>query len=184
MIVKINFEETYELIAIASNLRGATFHSYDKNGNPILLKITVEPVQNPFMPNTYNLSFGPLTNDGKIDDLIRVFHQSLNKLFSTIILFCLKFLQKNPEVTIGLDGSSDTRAYLYHRMFCSNKDYLEEYFVALGIDWFLRLLRNGDYERHANGSVFFKPRPETFDYYRPARDLYRYYAFHLKNRKG
>jgi len=93
----------------------------------------------------------------------------------------LTFLQENPTVAIGLDGSNDVRAYLYHRMFCSNKEYLDEYFVALGVDWFVRLLRNNDYERNADGSAFFKPRPEPFDYQRAAKDLYRYYMFHLRN---
>ena len=181
MIVKINFEDTYELAAISPDLMEAAFNSLDKDGNPLLLKIIIEPPHNPLLPNVYNLCFGPPKDDGTIDDTARISHRDLNKLFSTIILFSLTFLQENPNVTIGLDGSNDVRAYLYHRIFCSIKEYLDEYFVALGVDWFVRLLRNGDYERNADGSAFFKPRPEPFDYERPAKDLYRYYMFHLRN---
>jgi hypothetical protein len=91
-------------------------------------------------------------------------------------------LKVNPKVTIGLDGSNDVRAYLYHRMFCSNKANLDEYFMTLGADWFVRLMRNNDFERDQDGFIFFKPKPELFDYQRPASNLYRYYMFHLRNK--
>lgn len=181
MIVKINLEDTYKLLSVKPDLMEATFNSYDKNGNPVLLKIVIDPPQTPLLPNVYNLCFGPPNYNGTIDDAAQIPHQDLNKLFSTIIFFSLTFLLENRKVTIGLDGSNDARAYLYHRMFCSNKAYLDDYFVAMGVDWFVRLLRNNDYERKADGSAFFKPRPELFDYQRPARELYRYYMFHLKN---
>ena len=180
-VVVINFDNTYELLASAPDLREATFNSYNKDGNAVLLKIQIDSPENPLLPNVYNLCFGPLKDDGTIDDTAQISHQDLNKVFSTIIFFSLTFLQENPNFTIGLDGSDDVRAYLYHRMFRSNKTSLDEYFMALGVDWFVRLLRNDDYERDADGFPFFKPRPEQFDYQRPARDLYRYYMFHLRN---
>jgi len=181
MIVIINLEDTYELLSVKPDLSEASFNSYDKNGNPVLLKIEIEPPQNPLLPNVYNLCFGPPNNNGTIDDGAQIPHLDINKVFSTIICFSLTFLQENRKATIGLDGSNDARAYLYHRMFHSNKAYLDDYFVALGVDWFVRLLRNNDYERKADGSAFFKPRPEPFDYQRQARDLYRYYMFRLRN---
>ena len=116
MVVKINFEHVYEHLATAPNFMEATFNSYDKEGNTVLLKILIEPHKNPFLPNVYNLCFGPLTREGNIDDTALIYHEDLNKLFSTIILFSLTFLQENPKVTLGLDGSSDARAYLYHRI--------------------------------------------------------------------
>jgi hypothetical protein len=160
----------------------ATFNSYDKEGNPVLLKVLIEPHKNPLLPNVYNLCFGPMTKEKVIDDTALIYHEDLNKLFSTIILFCLTFLQENPKVTLGLDGSNDARAYLYHRIFRSNQAYLNEYFMAWGVDWFVRLMRNNDYEKRPDGFAFFKPKPEPFDYQRPARDLYRYYMFNLKNK--
>jgi hypothetical protein len=182
MVVKINFENVYAHQATASNFMEAIFNSYDKEGKPVLLKILIDPPKNSMLPNVYNLCFGPLTREGVIDDTAHIYHEDLNKLFSTIILFSLTFLQENPKATIGLDGSNDARAYLYHRIFSSNKIYLDEYFVALGTDWFVRLMRNNDYERRPDGFAFFKPKPEPFDYQRPARDLYRYYMFNLKNK--
>jgi hypothetical protein len=182
MVVKINFENAYEHLATAPDFMEATFNSYDKEGNPVLLKILISPPKNSILPNVYNLCFGPLTEKGVIDDTALIYHKDLNKLFSTIILFCLSFLQENPKATIGLDGTNDARAYLYHRIFCSNQFYLDEYFVALGTDWFVRLMRNNDYERRPDGFAFFKPKPEPFDYQRPPRDLYRYYMFYLRNK--
>ena len=101
-------------------------------------------------------------------------------MFSTILLFCLVYLQTNPQITIGIDGSNDVRAYLYHRMFKTNRDYLSEYFVTIGVDWYVKLLRDGNVETDENGLPHFKPRPEPFDYQRPSANLYRYYMFQLK----
>jgi len=103
-------------------------------------------------------------------------------LFSTILLFCLNFLQENPDVKIGLDGSCDTRAQFYHRILINNKDYLGEYFVLLGVDWCVRLLRNGDVETDDKGVPLFKLRSELFNFQRTTKELYRYYMFYLKKR--
>jgi hypothetical protein len=181
MVVKIKFDETYEITSVTPDLRVATFYSIDKEGNAVLLKMKIKPVDYALLPNVYNLSFGTLKQDDKIDDTTRIAHQDHNKVFSTILFFALTFLEVNPTITIGIDGSNDARAYIYHRMFHTNKEYLSEYFVALGVDWFVRLLRNEDIERLEDGSPFFKPRPEPFDYQRNTRDLYRYYMFHLRN---
>lgn len=181
MIVKINLDDTYELISSTPDLMEVTFYSYDRNNHPVLLKVLLEPVIDaPYLSNVYNLCFGPIKMDGSIDDEAKICHKDLNKLFSTIILFSLTFLLEKPHISIGLDDSSDARAYLYHRMFQVNKAYLESYFVSFGVDWFVRLLRNGDIERKSDGTPFFKPKPESFDYNKPTRDLYRFYLFQLR----
>jgi len=82
---------------------------------------------------------------------------------------------------IGLDGSDDLRATLYHSMFIVNKETMGEYFTSIGVDWYVKLLRNEeDIERTASGEPFFKPRPEAFNYHRTRHDLYRYYMLTLK----
>ncbi len=59
---------------------------------------------------------------------------------------------------------------------------MDEYFMTIGVDWYVKLLRNKtDIERDYNGNPFFKPRPEAFDYTRNRHDLYRYYMFQLKD---
>jgi hypothetical protein len=90
-------------------------------------------------------------------------------------------LTEFPEMIIGLDGTDDIRATLYHSMFKVNKENLSEYFETIGVDWYVKLLRNQiEIERKDDGSPFFKPRPERFDYSRSRHDLYRYYMFELK----
>lgn len=167
-MVTINFESTYDLIEVSPDFSEATFKSIDCIGSIVLIKIQIRPLNNPLLPNVYNLSFGPPLIDGTVDDKIKIHHQDRNKVFSTILLFCLAFLQENPAVTIGLDGSNDVRAYLYHRMFISNRTYLDDFFVALGVDWHVRLLRDNSIETDVDGSPFFKP---------------RYYMFHLTSKK-
>ncbi len=89
------------------------------------------------------------------------------------------YLQTNP-VTIGLDGSKDVRAYLYHRIFLTNREYLEAYFNTIGVDWYVRLLRNQlDVERDADGYPYFTAKAEPFDYQRSPGNLDRYYMFRL-----
>ncbi len=83
-------------------------------------------------------------------------------------------------VRFGLDGSDDLRAAMYHSIFLSNRNYLDDYFVSVGVDWYVKLLRNRkDIERNADGEPFFKPIPESFDHSRSRHELYRYYIVHL-----
>jgi hypothetical protein len=94
----------------------------------------------------------------------------------------LLFLKKYSDLTVGLDGSNDLRAAIYHGIFLNNKNDLSDYLIPFGVDWYVRLLRSGDdVERKANGAPFFKPITERFDYTRSRHDLYRYYAVRLSN---
>lgn len=179
-MLKIDLENTYEALDIAEDLSFMTLIIEDANAVGVLIKIQIKPLLDPLLPGVHNLSFGPLTEKGEIDDEARIEHKHPSKMFSTILLFSLGYLQVNADVTIGVDGSNDGRAYLYHRMFKTNEIYLEQYFVAIGVDWYVRLLRNGLIEKDIEGFAFFKPRPEPFDYKRNANDLYRYYMFRLK----
>ncbi len=57
---------------------------------------------------------------------------------------------------------------------------MDEYFVTIGVDWYVKLLRNGSIEADTNGLAYFKPKPEPFDYQRSATNLYRYDMYKLK----
>ena len=180
-MIKIDFEDTYEPIEVAENLSSMIFYTEIKNATLVLIKIEISPVVDPLLPNVVNMAFGPLSHTGDINDTAKINHQNKDKVFSTILLFSLVYLQTNPQITIGIDGSSDARAYLYHRMFLTNREYLNEYFVAIGVDWYVKLLRNGSIEIDKNGLPYFKPKPESFDYHRPASNLYRYYMYQLRH---
>ncbi len=180
-MIKIDFDNTFDFIDFGDNLSFVTFKSILHNGSELEIKVKINSINDPLLPNVYNLSFGPLNPKGNIDDEIKIKHSNTSKVFSTILLYALTYIKVNPKITIGIDGSNDARAYLYHRMFISNKDYLSEYFITIGVDWYVRLLRKGnDVERDEKGIPIFKPKPESFDYKRKHVDLYRYYMFYGK----
>lgn len=180
-MIRIDFEDTFEPIEITSELTDIKFYSALKNGDFILLKVEIRPLADPLLPNVFNLAFGPLDEEGNINDEIKINHSDTGKMFSTVLLFALSFLQRNSSFTIGVDGSNNVRAYLYHRMFLTNKNYLHDFFLTIGVDWYVRLLRDNTIEKDNMGFAFFKPKPEPFDYKRATNDLYRYYMFHLNN---
>ena len=133
-----------------------------------------------YLPNVYNLAFGPPDELGAINDSIRLNHSDINLVFSSILIYAVTFLSGKTDTYIGIDGSNDTRAYLYHRICKFNHKELSAMIVPIGVDWYVRLLRNRDIERDKHGKPLFKPRPEPFDLKRNPIDLYRYYIFSLK----
>ncbi|WP_291286403.1 hypothetical protein [Flavobacterium sp.] len=178
-MIKINLENTFEATYVSANFDQYIFESVLKDDTIIQLKVKFTNIVESLLPNVYNLAFGPFDVNGKINDSIKLKHKDSNKVFSTIILFSIIFLKNNPSVTIGIDGSDDLRANLYHRMFRYNQKDLQDFLVVIGVDWYVRLLRNGTIELDDNGLVFFKPKPEPFDFQRKTNDLYRYYMFNL-----
>ncbi|RBQ11545.1 DUF6934 family protein [Pedobacter miscanthi] len=180
MQITINFEQTYSATFISEDLTEMTFDSPQRDGSStkILVKISKHP--DPLLPDVYNLGFGPPDLNGSFLDDVSLQHFDINRVFSSVLFLALVFLDTNSHLTIGIDGSNDFRARLYHRMFKHNSIYLAEYFTAIGVDWYVRIFRNGNYEQYEDGTPFAKPRPELFDYERENRDLYRYYMIKLK----
>ena len=182
-MIKINFDNTYDLTVavIEKDFSLAEFYSPQINGKSVLLRVIIEQHPDPLLTGVYNLAMGPAVAQLGIDDKIRLRHTHSSKVFSTVILFALAYLTEHSEMIIGLDGTDDLRANLYHSMFIVNRQNLNEYFDTIGVDWYVKLLRNEiEIERKPDGSPFFKPRPEAFDYKRTRHDLYRYYMFELK----
>jgi len=183
-MITVNIERTYDLLwgEISDKLSITEFKSPQVVGDTVLMRVVIEPHPDPLLPNVYNLAIGPPIGDSAIDDNVRLRHVDSGRVFSTAILFALTFLTEFPETIIGLDGTDDLRATLYHSMFIANRESMGEYFETIGVDWYVKLLRNQiDIERNNDGTPFFKPRPEAFDYSRTRHDLYRYYMFELKN---
>jgi len=178
-MIKINFEDTYEPITIESDLSRMTFNSPQIDGSVKLLLVKITPHPDSHLPNVYNLGFGPPDGLGGFYDDVKLKHNNISKLFSTVVFLGLTFLQEHPEMTIGIDGSNDLRATLYHLMYKTNRKYLSEFFKAIGVDWYVRIFRDGNYEADELGNYIAKPRPESFDYNRNRHDLYRYYMLSL-----
>jgi len=181
-MIKINLNDTYEASFVSSDLKKFTFYSELKDDTQIDLEVVITEHPDPFLADVFNLAFGSIKQDGGIDDGAILKHKNVNKVFSTVLLFAISFLKfhNRKAYSIGIDGSNETRAYLYHRMFRYNNEHLSKAIVSVGVDWYVKLLRNGaDIERDVEGFPFFKPRPEPFDLNRVSTDLYRYYMFSL-----
>ncbi len=179
-MIVINLEDTILPETAGADLMDYTFLSPQVNASDVKLLVQIRNINDPLLPNVFNLGFGPSDGNGGIDDKVSLAHTNTGKVFSTIILFAIAFLQQYPGTSIGIDGSDERRAYLYHRMFQSNYVSLKDVVVITGVDWYVRLLRNGDIERDALGAAFFKPRPEPFDLQRKRTDLYGYYMINLR----
>jgi hypothetical protein len=180
MQVTINFDDTYEPLSLSDDLSEMTFDSPRVDGSIQRIVVQITPHPDPLLPDVYNLGFGPPDGNGGFIDNIQLSHSNLNTVFSTVLFHALSFLEINPGLTIGLDGSDDLRARLYHRITKFNKAYLDDFFITIGVDWYVRIFRNGDYEKDSQGTPIAKPRPELFDYLRDNKDLYRYYMFRKK----
>lgn len=178
--IEINLDDTYDYTETRRDQSEMTFSSPQRDGSFSIIQVGIEEYLALGMPNVYNLGFGPPNGNGGIIDHVPLKHLDNDKVFSTILLFALKFLRRNPETIIGLDGSDDKRTILYHLMFKRNKNYLDQILTAMGVDWYIRVFRDWTYDADAEGNFISRPRPETFDYNRPRHDLYRYYMFHLK----
>lgn len=156
------------------------FNSPQANGETEVILVTIAPHPDSYLPNVYNLGFGPPDGKGGFKDNVKLKHLHINKVFSTVLFLGLTFLKENPEMTIGVDGSDNSRATLYHLMYKTNRKYMGEFFKAIGVDWYVRIFRDGNYEADEFGNYIAKPRPESFDYNRSRHDLYRYYMLSLK----
>ncbi|PWG79311.1 DUF6934 family protein [Pararcticibacter amylolyticus] len=177
MQVSINFDDIYDAVSISDDLTEMIFNAPQNDGNTCQLLVKIKKHPDPHLPNVYNLGFGPPNRSGGFRDNVRLHHKNINKVFSTILILALVFLDENPSLVIGVDGSDDFRARFYHRMLKHNRQYLSDYFIAIGVDWYVRIFRDGSYEQNSDGTYIAKPRSEPFDYNRENRDLYRYYMF-------
>lgn len=183
-MIKIDLDDTFDAITASEDLKKFTFNTELKDDTELELHVLISEHPDPLLPNVFNLAFGPLNEDNEINDAIAIPHKNINKVFSTVLFFSITFLEDNSgnQYSIGIDGSDEIRAYLYHRMFRYNNDTLSDTIITVGVDWYVKLLRNGtDIERDSDGIPLFKPRPEPFDLSRNPKDLYRYYLFSLNS---
>lgn len=182
-MIQLNLEDIYPSRFVSKKLDHFTFISPLNDGSRILLNVKITPHPDPLLLDVFNLAFGPMGDDGEIDDQIVLNHVNISKVLSTVVLAGITFLEGklSEKYYIGIDGSNETRAYLYHRMFLRNYQQLKDSVLFIGVDWYVKLLRDGsDFERDDDGYPFLKPIIEPFDLNRKANNLYRYYLFTLK----
>ncbi|MGE7773931.1 DUF6934 family protein [Chitinophaga sp. NPDC101104] len=159
----------------------ATFVAELVNEDIAVMRICFDQHETGLAFDVFNLTFGPVNSSGAINILAKIRHEHLNRLFSTILLQIVHFLQRHPGATVGMDGSTEGRAYLYHRIFLTNESYINRYCEALGMDWYVRWLRSGEFARHGDGYYHMRPIVENIPSERKATDMYRYYLVRLKD---
>ena len=179
-MITLNLDDTILPHYVSHDLMDFRFNAPQKDGTLLEIVVQIRDINDPLLPRVYNMGFGPSDGSGSLRDDISLEHLNPGKVFSTVMVLAIAFLERNPSFFIGIDGSDDRRAYLYHRMFRYNSNSLQDTLGLTGVDWYVRLLRSGDVERDPSGHPYFKPRPEAFDFQRKASDLYRYYLINLK----
>jgi len=182
--VTIDFENTIGFDALSKDLKTANFKTMLEDGNPVNLKIEISNEEHELMPNMYNLAFGPIDVKGKIDDRAQLTHKDYSAVFSTILLAALGYLNKNQGHSIGVDGSNNSRAYLYWRYLQHNYEYLSHYFEFFGIKYYVRISRFGKLQ-YDNPFDFADIIPASIPIYKTDQwpePMFNYFIFGLKQR--
>lgn len=187
-MIKINLDSTYKANSVSKDLKNFSFNTVLTNGNSKEIHLLISNPKNSLLPNLFNLSFGPIGKNNKIDYNAKLSHENTNKVFSTILLFAISFLQTSKEnnYAIGIDGSNKIKARFYHAIFKQNYDHLSEILAVAGVDCHAKLLWRAKSPSNitdgkSNTFPLFKSKPEPFDLKRNTSDLYQYYIFSLKN---
>lgn len=139
--VKINFDDCYEINTISNDLSFFEFNTYLINDDEVSLGIKISTESHAFLPDVFNLAFGPLNENKGIDDKVKLHHKNHSKVFSTIVFAAFTFLEENKDKYLGIDGSNNARAYMYYRCIQNNFDYLSDIFDIYGVNYYVRILR-------------------------------------------
>jgi hypothetical protein len=90
--IKINFNDCYSIRTLDNKYLLSKFDTELKNGGFVPMGITISDGMHPIIPNVYNLAFGPIDKFNQIDDKAKLCHLNHSKVFSTIVLIALSFL--------------------------------------------------------------------------------------------
>ncbi|MES2386892.1 MAG: hypothetical protein V4543_02725 [Bacteroidota bacterium] len=180
MPVIIDFDNTYEPNWYSDDLTAMSFMSPLADGTSCIVLVLLARHENRHLADVFNIGFGPPNELGGFIDNVKLRHSDLNKVLSTVLFHGFLFLRRNQDFTIGIDGSDDIRARLYHSAIKQNREYICRYFIPLGVDWYVRITRQGNFEKDSEGNLVPKSMLESFDFKRNSRDLYNYYMFSLK----
>lgn len=183
--VKIDFENRYQLEKINGDLSSGVFTTILKDGTPVDLDIQISGVH-PLLPDVINLAFGPLNEQGEINDKVKLPHADHSKVFSTIIFAGMMYLRENPAKFLGINGSNNARAYMYYRCIQNNFDYLTQHFEIYGVNYYVRMLRKIREEDLVfpidNQNIIGVFQPIQFMEHIPHEELYNYFIFKLRGK--
>ena len=184
--VKIDFDRAVPFTAISDDFRLGIFPTELKDGSTVPLKVEIDNEAMEFLPAVYNLAFGPMKDNGNIDDRAQITHKDYSAVFSTIMFEAWSYLQNNPDHYIGVDGSDNPRATLYYYFLQRNFDYLDQHFSFFGVKYYVRITRFGktQYENPFDFSDIM-PIPIRIEKTSVIPDpMYNYFIFSLKNEEN
>ncbi|MBP1651277.1 MAG: hypothetical protein H6Q26_1434 [Bacteroidetes bacterium] len=181
MFVKLDFDRVYQVDVEKGN--EGFFYTVLRSGRKKRIKMQIDDKPQELFNDTYNLAFGPVDRKGRIKDMESINHADYSMAFSTILNFAKGYLDRNPYRMVGLDGSTNSRAYYYFRMIKQNYDYLSERFVMYGIKYYVRVKRKGTgfYENPFDfrdiETLFEKLDKEELEKNRELETMFNYFTF-------
>ncbi|WPQ63072.1 hypothetical protein SIO70_32410 [Chitinophaga sancti] len=143
MFVKLDFDRVYQVDVEKGNEGEGFFYTVLRSGRKKRIKVQINDRPHELLDNVYNLAFGPVDRKERIKDMESLKHADYSMVFSTILNFAGWYLMQHPDRSVGLDGSTNSRAYYYFRMIKQNCDYLSKRFDMYGIKYYVRIKRKG-----------------------------------------
>ncbi|HEV2482237.1 MAG TPA: hypothetical protein VGS79_21380 [Puia sp.] len=75
VVVKLDFNKTYEIDPLSGDSRVSTFNSELEDGASIPLRVEISSTPHAMLPSVFNLAFGPINAKGEIDDRAEIAHK-------------------------------------------------------------------------------------------------------------
>lgn len=120
--------DVYEVVEVTEDFNVFDFVSVGSKG-VIYKRVAFIKTE---LENVYNLAFGDLGEDGKINDLSISNNGDRNKILATIAEIIDDYTQKFPDRWIALIGSTDERTRLYRIAIGLNLKELSEKYEIYG----------------------------------------------------
>jgi hypothetical protein len=121
--------DKYEINASGSLLL-FEFNSIGPKGT---IKKQVEFKAFPNNPNVYNIGFGDVGENGKINDLVITGNEDSQKVLATVALTVFRFFDQYPSYYVYATGSTKARSRLYRMGISNNLDEISLSFEVFAL---------------------------------------------------
>src|SRR5258708_35804708 len=112
--------EKYESFLVSEDGLEFTFVSEGPKGQIRKMVQYMETVN----PEVYNLAFGDLLPDGRIDDRIKNDNKDHDRILATVAITVYEFTARHPEKIVFISGTSPERTRLYRMTLTKNWETL------------------------------------------------------------
>ena len=122
--------ERYESLLISKDALEFKFISEGPKGN---IQKVVQFIETDD-PTIYNLAFGDLLADGKVDDHVKNDNKDRNKILATVAATVYEFTFRYPDKLVFFTGSTPERTRLYRMALTTNLEELKSDFEIYGVN--------------------------------------------------